>query len=333
MSLSSSVGAEGLEEGLQFKYKNDYMKGKYMTDKSYAGAFSSYFDDREVVARAMMGSGDPDLYTNEEFRNSVRSGMIGGMLFGAPTSFASLVKDHVDYNRTKAALSKQAAANQARAFGRYQGDTLYKLFSQEKENFVYNVLDVFGKSGDYDYTPETAAAEIERLKNLKGLYDKLNDKYKSPTGWMYSKYMEKAKGDELKVTDHIKRNAFSSAIQLEIEKDILSDLESLRDEKGSEDYYGYIPDDSAEVKKRVADNAKRLGLDAEFQGKLGTDRVDVQISSQQARIERHQRNIREALDGTKLEFEVAKRSVAKRSKDGHVGLLEAFKYMSNEEPT
>ena len=330
LSLSSAVGAEGLEEGLQFKYKNDYMKGKYMTDKSYAGAFSSYFDDREVVARAMMGSGDPDLYTSEEFRNSVRSGMIGGMLFGAPGSFASLVKDHVDFNRTKAVLSKQAAANQARAFGRYQADTLYKLFSQEKENFVYNVLDVFGKSGDYDYTPETAAAEIERLKNLKGLYDKLNDKYKSPTGWMYSKYMEKAKGDELKVTDHIKRDAFSSAIQLEIEKDILSDLESLRDEKGSEDYYGYIPDDSAEVKKRVEENAKRLGLDPEFQAKMGTDRVDVQLSSQQARIERHQRNIREALDGSILQKATRLFEAAKRSKDGHVGLLEAFKYISNE---
>ena len=330
MSLSSSVGAEGLEEGLQFKYKNDYMKGKYMTDKSYAGAFSSYFDDREVVARAMMGSGDPDLYTNEEFRNSVRSGMIGGMLFGAPGSFASLVKDHVDFNRTKAVLSKQAAANQARAFGRYQADTLYKLFSQEKENFVYNVLDVFGKSGDYDYTPETAAAEIERLKNLKGLYDKLNDKYKSPTGWMYSKYMEKAKGDELKVTDHIKRNAFSSAIQLEIEKDILSDLESLRDEKGSEDYYGYIPDDSAEVKKRVEENAKRLGLDPEFQAKMGTDRVDVQLSSQQARIERHQRNIREALDGSVLQ-KATRLFAADKKRDGSAGLLEAFKYISNEE--
>ena len=66
------------------------------------------------------------------------------------------------------------------------------------------------------------------------------------------------------------------------------------------------------------------------QAKMGTDRVDVQLSSQQARIERHQRNIREALDGSVLQ-KATRLFAADKKRDGSAGLLEAFKYISNEE--
>ena len=80
-ALAATMFSEGSEEGRQWLWQQNYINNVGIDDnKTLLQSVGNAFADDWQVAKAMFGAGRPDMYMNDDFRNSVRSGVILGCL-------------------------------------------------------------------------------------------------------------------------------------------------------------------------------------------------------------------------------------------------------------
>jgi hypothetical protein len=280
ISLGVNAVGESIEEGEQFLSKKDYMNNNFMSSHGILDYAKQLISDKGDVTAAVFGQGRYDLYGDKDFRQAVKSGLTTGLLFDAANTTLAKMAEYYDYNKTKSELSKEAMQAAEDSYTRYKANTLYGMFAKGKQENMYQAIESFGKKGLFGYTKETADAEVKGLQKLKEQYDDLNDAIKTPTGRLYTAYVNSKKGTDVALAaELLKKEAFENFIKIENYNTKLKELYEKNETPENLDQYGYISSDQQSITDEVNKQAEKLGLDPNTTSRLKNNRIDTTISA------------------------------------------------------
>ena len=190
--FSAGVGIsrelEGMEEGLQHTWTQDYLAG---ATQDYSGGFFSniaeatgdvWAKDAPLYAANMTGlaNTDPDMYNSLNFKRAVQSGrdmatmMTGGAR--AASNYGGL-KGVMGLRQAMNLLGKKGDVFNSQMDLNDKSDLLYKYFKNGKENDLYDGLYRLAKAEKMEgFTKEDAITAIDEIREAKDIYNSIFDK-------------------------------------------------------------------------------------------------------------------------------------------------------------
>jgi len=173
---------EGMEEGLQYRWSQDYLGG-YNQERSGSwlnNVWNSTYDAaRDAVDYGMNMTGlrrsNPDMYESLAFKHAVQSGRdMATMLTGGGRAISNWggVRTWVELNNAISQLGENGDALNAENLIEQKKDMLYKYFKNGKEGDLYDAIYRMGRRGGIDgFSKEDAINTINEIKQAKEIYD------------------------------------------------------------------------------------------------------------------------------------------------------------------
>lgn len=174
---------EGMEEGLQYRWSQDYLGG-YNQERSGSYTNNIWNSTKDAALDAVdygmnmsgLRNSNPDMYESLGFKHSVQSGrdmatmMTGG---GRAASNWGGARGFVELQNAINLLGENGDALNAENLIEQKKDMLYKYFDNGKEGDLYDAIYRMGRSenGMDGFSKEDAIATINEIQQAKQIYD------------------------------------------------------------------------------------------------------------------------------------------------------------------
>jgi hypothetical protein len=258
--FSAGVGIsrelEGMEEGLQHTWTQDYLAG---ATQDYSGGFFSnlteatadvWGKDAPKYAANMTGlaNTDPDMYNSLNFKRAVQSGrdMATMMTGGARTaSNWAGIKGVIGVKQAMSRLGKKGDLFNDQMGLNEKSSLLYDYFQNGEENELYDALYRLAKADKMKgFTKEDAITAIDEIREAKEIYNSIFDKESALAfnvlGFEYD-ILGGTKGEKRSEVD--KKQVFENAVKIVNKNKLNEQLKQKKQEfsdgqlSGIDDFY------------------------------------------------------------------------------------------------
>jgi hypothetical protein len=181
---------EGMEEGLQYRWAQDYLGG-YNQERSGSWLNNVWNSTKDAAVDAVdygmnmsgLRRSNPDMYESLAFKHAVQSGRdMATMLTGGGRTLSNWggARTFVELNNAINLLGENGDALNAENLLEQKKDLLYKYFDEGKEGDLYDAIYRMGRKGGLDgFSKEDAINTINEIQQAKQIYDDVFDD-KSP---------------------------------------------------------------------------------------------------------------------------------------------------------